>query len=280
MSPRTTPRDLPWGEIRRQWETSEISVKALARQHGIASKTTVLRRLTDEGWKRDADVVEARQAFADSILDAGAIEGTAEDGAVRTIVAGWKPRGYRPPDPREAASQPKPGALRTAVAVQADGMDAESLVACSLERRRETSFARQMALACVAQDTGLLLLRRVQGVLQPPCGDGDDAADAAALGNLQRLIRINPDRETLAGLVTTGTKAIELGVALERRALAGDGSVKPAPGSEAPASLAPKGGGMELLKRMDVDTALKMRAWAVQIQNERRQAEIDAAKAG
>jgi hypothetical protein len=151
-----------------------------------------------------------------------------------------------------------------------------------VERLRETSFARQMAAAAVIQETSLLLLRRLAGVLQPPdydiaaAGDGQER-DMEALGNLQRLIRINPDRETLAGLVSAGAKAYEVGIAMERRAVA-DAEVKPADGEKERAAAQIQQNGLDMLKLLDVSTAEKLRTWAMQIQRERREAEIAAAK--
>lgn len=266
MAIPTTNRDRPWAEIRRAWETSEISMAALGSKYGISSVTTLKRRRTDEGWKRDADVVAAKQSLADVISDAAALPGVAEaaDGSVPA---------------RE------PVAMRRAH-VDRDFADCAGLASAEhlvnhtpLARLRETSFERQMALARVVQETSLLLLRRVAGVLQPPSFDldgGGQEQDMEALGNLQRLIRINPDRETLSGLVAAASKSLEMGIAMERRAVA-DAVVKPAAGGDTPADQVQRNG-LDMLKLMDVATAEKMRTWAMQIQRERREAEIAAAK--
>lgn len=148
-----------------------------------------------------------------------------------------------------------------------DRLDAGQ-VGCLPDPRAPNPSLTQAELAVEMQMTGLLLLRRLQGVLQPP--SDDEAAEAVMLGNLQRLIRVNPERETLAGLLAAACKTVEMGLAIERRALA-DAANKPPP------EAAPWKSGAELLKGMDVETALKLRACAVKIQNEKRQAEIDAA---
>jgi hypothetical protein len=127
------------------------------------------------------------------------------------------------------------------------------------------------AIAVEVQRTGLLLLRRIQGVLPPPSDDPND--EALTVGNLQRLIRVNPERETLSGLLAAAVKTIETGMAMERRARA-----------DAAAQLAAAGGGgsdeslaqraVALIETMDVETAEKMRAWAVTVQHQQREARI------
>jgi hypothetical protein len=275
MANPTINRNLPWHEIRRAWETSEISMASLGSKYGVSSVTTLKRRRTDEGWKRDADVVAAKPSLAEVISEAA-------DGPV----SAGRLRGDRQAHGCEAPAR-EPVTMRQAHVDRgvADGVglaSAEQLVNHTpLERVRETSFARQMALARVVQGTSVLLLRRLAGVLQPPSDEMDDASggqeqDMEALGNLQRLIRINPDRETLAGLVTAGIKSLERGIAMERRAIA-DVVVKPAAGGDEVRAAQVQRNGLDILKRMDLATAKKMRAWVMEIQHERREAEIAAA---
>jgi hypothetical protein len=276
MANRTINRSLPWDEIRRAWETSEISMAALGSKHGVSSVTTLKRRCTAEGWKRDAGVVAAKPSLADVISEAA-------DGRV----SAGRLRGDHQAHERAVPAR-EPVTMRQAPVDRdvADGVgvaSAEQLVNHTpLEQMRETSFARQMALAGVVQETSLLLLRRLAGVLQPPSDEMDNARggqeqDREALGNLQRLIRINPDRETLMGLVTAGITSLERGIAMERRAVA-DAVVKPAAGGDEMRAAQVQRNSLDLLKRMDLPTAEKMRALVMEIQQERREAAIAAAK--
>jgi hypothetical protein len=50
--PRPEYQALPWRQIREQYETTDVSQRALAMQWNIASKTTLTRKITDEGWTR------------------------------------------------------------------------------------------------------------------------------------------------------------------------------------------------------------------------------------
>jgi hypothetical protein len=139
-------------------------------------------------------------------------------------------------------------------------------------------FSRAAALGIQVQETGSLLLGCVWGVLQPP--SDDEAAEAVMLGNLQCLTRVNPERDSLAGLLTAATKAIELGVVMERRALAAEVASKPASGSLG----TPAGSGSdlarEILQGMDPETVERLRAWALEVQRKQREAQLAAAKVG
>lgn len=132
---------------------------------------------------------------------------------------------------------------------------------------------RELAEAREVQVAALLMLQRIRAVLQLPPDDPEDPADEArTLANLRRLIRINPDRDTLSKLMTTASKALE---AMERRALtpAVIGKALLAPEQPAGARIAE-----EFLSKMDVPTTLKLRQWALEVQQEqRRRAEITAA---
>jgi hypothetical protein len=136
-----------------------------------------------------------------------------------------------------------------------------------------------MAGAIQVQETGSLVLERLRGVLQPP-SDDETADEAVILANLRHLIRVNPERETLAGLLTAATKAVELGVTMERRAIAADAASQPASGTLA--TPAGSGGNLarEILQRMDPETVERVRACALEVQRKQRETQIAAAKAG
>jgi hypothetical protein len=104
---------------------------------------------------------------------------------------------------------------------------------------------------------------------------------------IDSLIRVNPDRETLNGLVTTGVKAMEAGINMERKARGmdqiggGKAAIPVAPciapheGTTAPPSSAVKQA-IAMLDWMEPEMAMKMREWAVKVQREKREAEIAA----
>jgi hypothetical protein len=237
----TVYQDLPWGKIRREWESTQISLAGLSRKYRIRSGTTLERRCKAEKWTRDV--------------------GADQQGAGT----------YQPNMPAPGTEVARLGG--PAVPLTADDpLDAERLLTGrTLAQAEANQRHTQVALATAIQLAGLRLLQRFLGVVQPP--SDNEAGEALALGNLQRLIRVNPDRETLANLGLAACKMIEMGVTLEKRALAMEVKASPAPAEAYNSKQA-----MAMLERMDPETALRMRAWAVRIQQEQRQAQIDQAK--
>jgi hypothetical protein len=262
----TVNRHLPWEAIRRDWETTAINMVALAHKYGVASTTTLTRRRGAESWKRGADVCETQPGADDGdFQNRQATSGGQSAAAPRTSADRSADRTEPPP------SKPRDGSAPVDPTV-AHGRD-------TALSPTQNHFGRAAALGIQVQETASLVLERVRGVLRPPSGDA--AADEAVIqANLQQLIRVNPERETLAGLLTAGTKAVDLGVTMERRALAAEVASKPAPGSLG----TPAGSGSnlarEILQGMDPETVERMRAWALEVQRKQREAQITAAKAG
>jgi hypothetical protein len=87
-----------------------------------------------------------------------------------------------------------------------DVSDALALVTRHLTPAEATQnrAQRELALARLVQRTSLLVLERMEQVLQRPGRPGgaefdeDPIGEAVLVANLQRLIRVNPDRKTLA----------------------------------------------------------------------------------
>ncbi len=253
---------LPWAEIQREWETTTISATALAKKYAIPSKTTMLRRRDTEGWVREVDAGEACPARGAVIADPAATTVKAqasEDGVATT--------GHERASADGEIDVSPEGFLEAGRRGLADFHD--------------TLAARHVALARVVQETGVMAMRRLQGVLKAPVIDseglhdmGDRAREggdeADVLGNLQRLIRVNPDRDTLSGLLTAAGKAIELGVNMERRAMA-DMAARPQPKQgEGKQRMSMR----QMIETMPPETAAHLRAWAVKVQQDRREAEI------
>jgi hypothetical protein len=99
-----------------------------------------------------------------------------------------------------------------------DVSDALALVTRHLTPAEATQnrAQRELALARLLQRTSLLVLERVEQVLQRPGRpsgakfDDDPIGEAVLVANLQRLIRVNPDRKTLANLLSTAIKGVEI----------------------------------------------------------------------
>ena len=256
----------PWAEIQREWETTKISLTALAKKHAIPSKTTVWRRRDTEGWVREVDAGDARPARGAVIADPAAttVKAAASEGGMATA--------------RHGRASPPPPASGTSADGEIDVSPEAFLEAGrpGLAAMRDPIAARHLAIAYVVQETGVMLMRRLQAVLKPPVIDPDGLHDrrdeADMLGNLQRLIRVNPDRETLNGLVGVAGKTIERGLNLEQRALA-DMAARPQP--KPSDSGKPRMTMRQLTDTMPTETAEHMRAWVVKVQQDQREAEIN-----
>jgi hypothetical protein len=61
-------RVIAWPLIRAEYETTGISLRALAARHGLKSHGTILRRIKEENWERDVGAIAANTA-TDAILD-------------------------------------------------------------------------------------------------------------------------------------------------------------------------------------------------------------------
>jgi hypothetical protein len=257
---------LPWAEIQREWETTKISLTALTRKHAIPSKTTMLRRRNTEGWVREVDAGAARPARGAVIADPAAITVKAEasEGGVATARHERAPRASS----ASGASADGEADLSPEAFLEAGRLELASL--------RDPIAARHLAMAYVVQETGLMLTRRLQAVLKPPVIDPDGrhavSQEAAALSNLQRLIRVNPERETLTGLIRTAGKMLELGLNMERRALA-DMAARPQP--KPSDSGKPRMTMRQMIDTMPIETVVHLRTWAVKLQQDQREAEIN-----
>ncbi|HYZ20539.1 MAG TPA: hypothetical protein VE690_00140 [Rhodopila sp.] len=229
----------PWERIRREWESTPISTAKLARRYGIRSATTIDRKRVAEGWMRDAD----------------------------------RPMGSDEPRLGGSPLQTDDGEGQAhRVLTDTDRLDAGRIFAPrTLADVVSNQLHTQLALAIEVQRVGLLLLERVEAVLQPP--SNDPVTEAEVLANVQRLIRVNPDRDTLANLLSTAAKTIDLGCTMERRAL----ETAQAPQNTAPRELSP--GSKQLIRDAidaGADYAERLRQLALEIQAVTRQREIEA----
>ena len=162
--------------------------------------------------------------------------------------------------------------LLTGPPFEAGGMiPLEAEAACDLTAQARTCYQRHVQQAHKIQDCGLLLLQRISGVLQAPGVDeASEATEAMVLGDLRRLIRVNPERETLASLLTTAAKTIDLGQAMERRAVTAEAASRVASdAAETPAGRSETLAGM-LIPQMDMKMVEELRIMALEVKQTKR----------
>jgi hypothetical protein len=123
---------LPWDAIRLQYETTDVSLRMLAMQHGIASKTVLIRRIAAEGWTRQVN----------NIAMLLAVKGLAAAGR---------------------AGQAEPIDADT---LREEADNATLLDARAMAQMHSARIRSQLALAGDIQRTGVAIMRRLLGVLE------------------------------------------------------------------------------------------------------------------
>ena len=174
-------RDLPWPQIRQQYETTDISIRQLAMQRGLASKTTLVRKIREEGWTRNIASIATHLSLVH--------------------VAG----GGEPPPADGEAEKIDGDTLRR----EADA--AFFLTARNLASMQSRRVLRQVEIAEEIQAAARAIVRRIAGVMT-------DDEDMVA-HHIQRLSSLCPDGEKLATLVKSAADALDRAVVIERRAL-------------------------------------------------------------
>jgi hypothetical protein len=270
--------DKPWAEIREEYRRG-ARMDALKVHYGFASTTTVSRKAAEEGWVRDL------VGIAQGIAQGAAAFEIAE--AKRNIAADLA-EGPVPPVRAESIMRRLPISERIVPSALAnlglDDLDEQNLIeAHNLGHAQADKIKSQLSVAQEVQLGGLLLLRRLMATLTDPGDlpvDQHHPDEIRVVANIQRVIRINPDKDTLAGLMTAAGRMVELGVRIERRALNMDavqGNATPEPPPEA-GRQALAHDPLLMAGRMGLDSQRLMRQLAEQMVRERREAQIEGAR--
>jgi hypothetical protein len=261
---------LDWVEMRRQFEVDGVSLSELARRHGVASMTTVSRRAKSEQWVKPGQ---------------GAVTDLAPVVAVARIAP--PPIQYQGPSQPEADRDAEVIPVSEAIAesvlhATAEAMNAEqpeqpSISVHHLAAVQSGRIREQLAISEEVTSTGRKLLASIRDMLDDDPDDPDKVARASAA--LRRLVGVNPDRETLAGLLKASSDIITRGLDIERRALGMDirqrgGAAQPDP-VEQLTRPGPARPAATLIKRLDMDLMKRLRESAQQAIQDRRRKEIE-----
>lgn len=270
---------LDWTEIRRQHEEDGYSISALTRIHKVPSRTTIARRAKAEEWQMSAVDVppppnpKPRQPTSDPAPQ---------------------------PEPAPAPEPPKPElppfdeteiipmaeivaeqALFTAAAdIQDEKFEPEVMGPERLAQLHTERIKDQLVIASRVTGAGMQVFEIISTLLD---ADDDPLTVARASIALRKLTNVNPDRDTLAGLLKAAADVVSKGLDIERRALGMDlrRSAPPERGSDQPTNplsvLADTTRpGARLIKMLDADMAFKLREMAQRTIMAKRQNEIAA----
>jgi hypothetical protein len=203
-------------------------------QWNIASKTTLTRKITDEGWTRRIATIATHL----SLLQVA------------------------------EASDHSPAANGEAEKINGDTLRREAdvsplLTARALATMQSQRVLRQLEIAEEIQEAGRNILRLLTGVLT----DTDDKVSE----HIKRLIAICPDGEKMSALVKAAAEAIDRAVIIERRALGMDmiKGVVPDPDNDHYDSCTENA--MRIVRKMDLGHVLKLREYAAAVAEEQRE---------
>jgi hypothetical protein len=212
---------LPWDLIRTQYENTDISIRKLARLHGLSSKTTLLRKIKGEDWTRHA----------------GATATHLSQLQIPGVGSGPIPEVEREERKERVDAQSR----------RDEGNAATILTADELAALQSAGIRRQTALAEEIQEGGLAILRLLIDVLKAP--------EASVGDHIKRLTAAS-----LTALLKSAVESIYRGVIIERRALGMDAVNGVVPKADAPAAPTDNSeAAMNLVKKLGLPFALQLR---------------------
>ena len=244
-----------WIEVRRQYEVDGLSAAALTQQYRLKSRTTIARRVQAEGWvsPRVPKPSQLIKADPDPMPEPPAPE--VEIIPMATIVA-------------EKALED------TARDLVGSGASGEIIGPNALAELHTQRIKEQLALSKEVSGTGRQVFSLIRQMLDP---GADPETEIAARTAMLRLTNVNPDKDTLAGLMKAAADVIKVGVSLERQALGMDVRRKPGDANDPlPEMRSPKRTAAKLIEALDADTAYKLRSALQARMQQKRQDEIKA----
>lgn len=206
---------IDWVAVRREYETTDISRRQLARRWGMASDNSIRRRAAEENWVKDTEAITAGLVTA----------AVAKDLSKRTA---HKPAQTQDDSQHGAISQdgaqdvdaervepplrtPNVRAIQTEERDRADAQGVET--ARDLASIHATAIREQVILADKVVEVGERLLDVIRAAL-------DD--DPARRMKSQNTLQINSRTDGLAASIDAAVKLLDKGVGIKRRALGMD----------------------------------------------------------
>jgi hypothetical protein len=213
-----------WAEIRQEFETTPASIRDLARKWGIKSHTTVLRRVQQEGWVKQPEVIAAgiaTEGVITEMLDAESPSEPAQktspehhdadtkiDHASTSKVSG----NILDIAINQTAARPaKTGGRIEAAAEQRGAVRAAERMALVQQRQA----LREVAMADRILDLSARVIAQLQTMME-----SEDLIEVQR--TINRLTAFGEDTESFSGLLRTAIMGIKEGVNLRRRAIGMD----------------------------------------------------------
>ena len=206
--------DKMWAEMRREFESTEIGIRELARKYGIRSHTTVLRHVNDEDWRKQPAEIAANiatEGVIDTLLAASSV---AKSGSAAPLQG--PPGNIKDTDGSSDSSNKRTGfeAGPLAVANQSGAGRAGRRMALV----QQEQLLKEIRVADQVLDVSTRMLTMLMEVMQE-----EDLLRANQI--VSRFSAIGGKTESFSGLVRAATAALEKGVTMRRRALNMEGKL-------------------------------------------------------
>lgn len=206
-----------WAAARLEWEQTGISDRALAAKLGLKSGTSIERKRKAEGWTRDAETMEARVVTAAVVGTQSEVPTPAHTPLTRENL-GYPPEGEVPVGTKRP-DLPRFEPVKVADRVRMPTSEERAQAAQQAEVFRASKVAiqaqatnRQLRTADQLYD----LFEAFYGLLMTIATSNDLAALADAR---DRLLGMNADRETMAGVMKSAQGILSEAHKLQRQAL-------------------------------------------------------------
>lgn len=263
-------RTIAWAELRFEYENTDISIRQLAAKFNV-HHTSVLRRKSEEGWRRNVAQVAAHIAergFVDDVLDGAAIP---IGNAARTPQTPRKPLH---PDmaPRyqteavEAEPVPRDERLKHIEPLPSQEVDKELRDAALIALVQRQHIRQEDAMAIQV----MTLSARVLDLLDVIVTSDDPAAVSAAA---DRLSAISDKNESFSAILRAATSSFKEAAIMRRKAIGLDTlrlnrgespSNAPIGGSELPKAV------VKLLPDLDINSVHALRDVAEKLEKLQR----------
>lgn len=240
-----------WAKIRAEWQESEISDVQLAERWGFKSTTTVRRQRLREGWARDIDAIAAKivtQAVVgkERVRTSSALTRNEADIGLADTKAG-EPSDFN--DKERVRPQTRQEVSRAT-------KDSDDLgTARHLANVHAQAIRQQIGIGELAISVGTIFLDQIEAL----AGDDVDRIQRAQAA----LLSINPEKDTLAGVIKAIAGLLETGVKIKRLALGMD--ILKNPEGVTPSQVAGGRAASKVIERLDLETLMKLRGAAQEI---------------
>ena len=270
MAPKPAP-EIDWVAVRHEYETTDISVRALQRRFGIKSDTAIIRRRDKGNWRKDQHAIAARlvtEAVADMAADGKNAGEIGKYKSINTIEGSATPV----PNPAEALHTPH----TTAAHIESEPAHTpnsapptrQQLRDRTRDREDETVVNRARSMAQIQADAIREQLENATKMRALGLAIAESLAIAASSPDVEQrqaaqraLLSINPDKETFAGLAKAAQSLLDGSTAMQRKVLGMDRPLGSTGGQGGPQVTRPVG---ELLKRLSLESLMKMREVATE----------------